>query len=455
MTFTANNYIDESCRIPIASLPAPLKKGHDLALKAFDKDAMAYKSNDIVKTSMDHYLVAINEFMAKEQPIKSAPRKKKEKPVLDTSPKNVERIPTELRFIKRFVNLLGKEKSRRSILSFLTSLQKAMLEKRIRKSSSFAKEILEIQDHLIKAANSTKDPVLIELNKKSVTHYKELADMRSVRRSIALLKRYLSIHGKEDVKDKAVRLKAAMQRSVTSGQVKKTDPYAEQLNQAYRSLVSYLNDKSKAPKIEQGHLNGIMEAFGEKARQHKTGRKQILSSQDLLRMDFETIGLKGKFRKLIGDPSVGFTAMVFGQPKSGKSTLMLEFAQELAMNHGKVLYAAIEEGYGYTLKEKIQRVGATSSRLHFAEKLPSNLNAYDFVFVDSVSRAGMELEDMIKLKNRYPRTGFIFIFHSTKDGKFRGGNELAHEVDAIIEVEKGLAKGKGRFGHGELAVRLM
>ena len=61
------------------------------------------------------------------------------------------------------------------------------------------------------------------------------------------------------------------------------------------------------------------------------------------------------------------------------------------MNHGKVLYAAIEEGYGYTLKEKIQRVGATSSRLHFAEKLPSILSAYDFVFVDSVSRAGMEL----------------------------------------------------------------
>ena len=77
MTFTANNYIGESCRIPIASLPAPLKKGHDLALKAFDKDATAYKSNDIVKTSMDHYLVAINEFMAKEQPIKSAPRKRK------------------------------------------------------------------------------------------------------------------------------------------------------------------------------------------------------------------------------------------------------------------------------------------------------------------------------------------------------------------------------------------
>jgi len=65
----------------------------------------------------------------------------------------------------------------------------------------------------------------------------------------------------------------------------------------------------------------------------------------------------------------------------------------------------------------------------------------------------MELQDMIKLKNKYPRTSFIFIFHATKDGKFRGGNELADEVDVIIEVENGRASGKGRFGQGEVEVR--
>lgn len=165
-------------------------------------------------------------------------------------------------------------------------------------------------------------------------------------------------------------------------------------------------------------------------------------------MKFHTIGLKGKFRELIGDPSVGFTAMVFGQPKSGKSTLMLELAHHLATNHGKVLYAAIEEGYGYTLREKIQRVGAVHRNLVFSEQLPEKLKGYDFVFVDSVSRAGMELEDLIKLKYQNPNTSFIFIFHATKDGKFRGENNLAHEVDVIIEVEPGLAKASGRFNAG-------
>ena len=47
----------------------------------------------------------------------------------------------------------------------------------------------------------------------------------------------------------------------------------------------------------------------------------------------------------------------------------------------------------------------------------------------------------------------LSVFHATKDGKFKGGNELAHEVDVIIEVENGMARGKGRFGNGEVEVR--
>ena len=180
----------------------------------------------------------------------------------------------------------------------------------------------------------------------------------------------------------------------------------------------------------------------------------VMPSGELMRMKFETIGLRGKFRELIGDPAVGFTAMVFGQPKSGKSTLMLEFAHHLAREHGEVLYCAIEEGYGYTLQEKIARLGTVHERLIFSDRVPSDLSAYDFVFIDSVSKAGMELEDLVKLKHANPRTSFVFIFHSTKQGQFRGGNELAHEVDVIIEVEPGVVKASGRFNAGGILENL-
>ena len=43
--------------VPVSrSCLSRLKKGHKLALKAFDSNASAYKENDIVRTSMDHYL---------------------------------------------------------------------------------------------------------------------------------------------------------------------------------------------------------------------------------------------------------------------------------------------------------------------------------------------------------------------------------------------------------------
>ncbi len=65
-----------------------------------------------------------------------------------------------------------------------------------------------------------------------------------------------------------------------------------------------------------------------------------------------------------------------------------------------------------------------------------------------MSKAGLELEDLVQLKSSHPRTSFVFIFHSTKQGQFRGGNALSHEVDVIIEVEPGLVQSSGRFHAG-------
>lgn len=163
-------------------------------------------------------------------------------------------------------------------------------------------------------------------------------------------------------------------------------------------------------------------------------------------MQFETIGLQGKYRELIGDPSVGFSTMVYGLPKSGKSTLCIDFARHLAEHHGKVLYVAIEEGFGYTLKEKFERLNAIHPNLVIAEKLPDNLSTYQFVFIDSISKAGLSTEDLTAIRQKNPRTSSIFIFHTTKEGNFRGKQGFAHDVDVIIDVEKGVARANGRFG---------
>jgi predicted ATP-dependent serine protease len=163
-------------------------------------------------------------------------------------------------------------------------------------------------------------------------------------------------------------------------------------------------------------------------------------------MQFETISLQGKYRELIGDPSVGFSAMVYGLPKSGKSTLCIDFARHLAEHHGKVLYVAIEEGFGYTLKEKFERLNAIHPNLVIAENLPEDINSFQFVFIDSVSKAALTTDDLTMLRKENHRTSFIYIFHTTKAGNFRGKQGFAHDVDVIIEVSNGSAMANGRFG---------
>ena len=80
-----------------------------------------------------------------------------------------------------------------------------------------------------------------------------------------------------------------------------------------------------------------------------------------------------------------------------------------------------------------------------SEKIPENLSAYDFVFIDSVSRANLDMEALRKLRQDNPRTAFIFIYHTTKGGQFRGKQEHAHDVDVIIEIADGKAKRNGGF----------
>jgi hypothetical protein len=272
--------------------------------------------------------------------------------------------------------------------------------------------------------------------------------------SISLLKAYVSLNGKRDIKDKAERLFNRIKKAVEQGKITKSDKYATKLDDAFQTLKTYIDGDSKILNINKAQLNGLMGIVGGELFPKNKGvsgmddNGMIVNSGEILKMDFQTIGLQGKYRELIGDPSVGFFAMVFGLPKSGKSTMCLDFANHLAANHGKVLYCAIEEGFGYTLKEKIERLKANHPNLYVTDRVPEHLEQFQFVFIDSVSKAGLEVSDMDEMRKMNPNTSFIFIYHTTKEGKFRGVNAHAHEVDVIIEVEKGKATSTGRFNAG-------
>lgn len=475
---TIDNYFNKINELDISTFPDALKKGHEFILKATRDGASwtSYHGSETIKKTVDIYLTKLNEFVKnnskaeskqskkqREQEehkeiIKEAMRRqgitnnatKKQEPI--HNPTMVERIPEELRFIKRFVNLNGKTKTKEDILRFINSLQKAIVEKRIRKTSAYAEQIRMIQGKLINVYNSMKAKITIELKPETYEKLKELTKEEKVMPSVNFIKSYINMNGKPGMKKKADQLLKRITSMVDKKKIPSNDPYMDELIKMTKNLETFLDNPSmKVLTIEKSELNGLEGILG-CACSSLNGfeeRPAIMNSMDFANMQFDTIGLKGKWFDLIGDPSSNFTAMVFGKPKMGKSYLCIEFAGYLARNHGKVLYVAKEEGLDMTLQKKLNDKDVAHPNLYVASELPGNLAAYDFIFLDSVNKLGLTPDDLHRLKSFNPTKSFIFIFQSTKMGAFRGANTFQHDVDVVIEVpERGKAVQMGRFNQG-------
>ena len=183
----------------------------------------------------------------------------------------------------------------------------------------------------------------------------------------------------------------------------------------------------------------------------KADETGILSAQELEDMDYDKYVFgDDKYGNFIGNPAVGFHAIVFGLPKGGKSIWSMQFADYLANHFGNVLYIASEEGFKGTIKDKITEWTTNRSNLKFGnftgyEQIKNNVDGYDFVFIDSLDFAKITVEEMEELKALNPKTSFITVKQVTKDGKFRGSQEYAHNCDIIVSIENGIANQKGRY----------
>jgi predicted ATP-dependent serine protease len=177
----------------------------------------------------------------------------------------------------------------------------------------------------------------------------------------------------------------------------------------------------------------------------------VLSADELERLDYDKyIFGDDQYGEFMGNPAVGFHAIVFGSPKGGKSIWAMQFANYLANHFGDVLYIASEEGFKGTIKQKITEWTDNRTNLNFAnykgyEEIKDGINNYNFVFIDSLDFAKITVEEMEELKLANPAVSFVTVKQVTKDGKFRGSQEYAHNCDIIIEIIDGIAHQKGRY----------
>ncbi len=455
-----------------------VSQGKSTRRYGFEREANRVKKQRNITTD----LRTVRAFDTTKKPVQKSTGKQprqNNKPVEPTKKGTlkVAKVTTEIYFISRFIDMHKKEKTYIQILSFINDLQTAIAEKEIRKTSKYANEILIIQDELLILFNKLKrtTSVTFKISESHLNRLQSIVDTTQQRLSVRFVKSYINMQGKVITNKQATYLYNRVARAINSGQIKETDPYWYQLQLLLASLKAFVKKNTHQgtliipPKDLNGfsefrtkrrnttnpkNLNGLggfdgLNGWENETENFDTTDHTVVNSLDILNMKFEKLGFKGKWLSLIGDPSRGFTAMVFGKAKYGKSYLCLDFAGYLARNHGKVLYVAGEELIGDTVKRKLEDLGIAHPNLELTGTVPNDLSKWDFVFFDSSTRLGISPEDIANHKKMYPNISFIYIFHVTKQGIFRGNNGFQHDVDVIIEIpERGKAVQYGRFNQG-------
>jgi|GEM_PF-5814419 len=370
----------------------------------------------------------------------------------------VETLPEEIRIFKRMVNMNGKIVERKAVLNLLNYLQKAILERRIRKDSVYAVDIMSIQKDLINRLPKIKDRAEIRLTVKMEEYFRGEIDKYETYKGVALLKRYVSMHGKPVSKEKADRLLKDMQYAVAKGKIMGTDRYYFPIQAAMQRLEKLSNEGML--KIEPYELNGIgalvfcedtdapaeLDGCGcpQPAVQPMPEPDGIFKMSDVMNREYEKVELDGKWKEFLGRPVVGFSMAITGPAGDGKSTFAVAFANYLHRKFGGVLYVSYEMD-GAELQEIGRRIGETLE-MYGTKKLPEDLSPFRFIFIDSVSESGIDWQQWKQIMENNPGKAFIFLAKARKDGTYKGSADIVSDTKLHIIVEDGVAyTDKNRF----------
>lgn len=176
----------------------------------------------------------------------------------------------------------------------------------------------------------------------------------------------------------------------------------------------------------------------------RSGEKQRMKT-DIVELD----------RVLGGGLVKGSLTLISGDPGIGKSTLLLQTANNIAKKYGKVLYVSGEESEEQ-IKIRGDRLNVNANDLYIVSE--NNLDAVQvyieqlkpvFVIIDSiqtiykegVTSAPGSVSQVRECSNHIMRIGkdenisFFIVAHVTKQGELAGPRVLEHMVDTVLYFE--------------------
>lgn len=164
----------------------------------------------------------------------------------------------------------------------------------------------------------------------------------------------------------------------------------------------------------------------------------VISLSEMKEKSFDIYHFSEEYSNLIGNPERNFSALIYGESGHGKSTWSIDFSNYLATNFGKLLYNSSEEGFSYSLQNKLSKYD--NENIHISQfkrfkELKSEIraNKYNFIVIDSLNDMELTEEQFSELINM--GIAIIFILQATKGGNFKGSNKFAHDTDIRIKLE--------------------
>lgn len=187
--------------------------------------------------------------------------------------------------------------------------------------------------------------------------------------------------------------------------------------------------------------------------------QRAVSVHELQNTKFKTVPIEGGFKKLIGEPELTGSWMIFGGSGNGKTSFSLQLAKQLS-SFKKVAYDSLEEGVSLSMQKAFKRTGMESARkkiilldMESIEDLKVRLRrrrSPDIIFIDSIQYSGLNKKAYESLKREFRKKLFIWISHA--DGKKPGGrlaNAVYYDSFVKIRVEGYKAHAISRYADGK------
>ncbi|MBA2613342.1 MAG: hypothetical protein H0U95_15345 [Bacteroidetes bacterium] len=384
--------------------------------------------------------------------------------------KPYERVDDEIKFIKRYLALHGKSKTKAQMLSFINALQKAIVEKRIRKTSKYAAEIMQVQKQLVTAYEVMGNEHTFELGASTIKKFSDIVGSVRIRLSTQYLKRFVGIQGKNITKDKATRLLNVILDALETNKISKADPYYQSTMKIGNALNTFVEKAKEGETLEihQQALNGLNGVLGcncdcdcannkESKKQTLTcldgvdETPQVMSVEDVKHKKYNSVPLSDKWKALLGEICLPTHLFVYGSGGSGKTSWALLFTQHLATLGYKILYVAGEQFDTPPFTKLLNQLNIIAGDNYKIVGKLDTLNPADFDFVVLDTKDSLEIDTMqfLKLKEDFKQQSFIIVSHGIKTGEFKGKEQWRNIVDVMVYGENGTIRtgqDKNRWG---------